>query len=95
MDWRNVENLEKNGRLIWLQGDAEVIKSRMYDDRQAKIVRPSLTGTDPLEEIRQVLGLRVPLYERAASFTVDTSRISVDEVVETIIRFLAEEGMRN
>jgi shikimate kinase len=90
MDWRNVENLEKNGRLIWLQGDAEVIKNRMCDDHQAKIVRPSLTGTDPLEEIRQVLGRRVPLYERAASFTVDTSTSSIEEVVATIVRFLAK-----
>ena len=90
MDWRNVANLEKNGRLIWLQADAEVIKRRMYDDRQAKIVRPSLTGVDPLEEIRQVLGLRVPLYERAASFAVDTSNRSIQEVAETIYRHLAK-----
>ena len=95
MDWRNVENLGKNGRLIWLQGDAEVIEKRMYDDRQAKVVRPSLTGVDPLEEIRQVLSLRTPLYERAASFAVDTSRSSIQEVTETIIRHLAEEGVRS
>jgi shikimate kinase len=95
MDWRNVENLGKKGRLIWLQGDAEVIKKRMYNDRQAKVVRPSLTGVDPLEEIRQVLSLRVPLYERAASFAVDTSGSSIRDVAETIIRHLAEEGVRS
>ncbi len=90
MDWRNVENLGKNGRLIWLKGDAEVIRRRMGDDRQAKVVRPSLTGIDPLEEIRQVLSLRIPLYERAASFSVDTSGSSIQEVAETIIRNLVE-----
>ena len=95
MDWCNVENLGKNGRLIWLKGDAEIIRKRMYDDRQAKVVRPSLTGVDPLEEIRQVLSLRIPLYERAASFAVDTSGSSIQEVAETIIRNLAEEGVRS
>jgi shikimate kinase len=58
-------------------------------------VRPSLTGVDPLEEIRQVLSLRIPLYERAASFAVDTSRSSIQEVAETIIRHLAGQGVRS
>jgi shikimate kinase len=88
LDERNVGNLRANGFLVWLKADAEVLRQRMYGDETSGRTRPSLTGTDPLKEIKEVLRVRTPLYERAAHLTVATDRVAVEGVVERIIRGL-------
>ena len=88
MDQENVENLRRNGYIIWLKGNAEVLEWRMNREERSGNTRPSLTGTDPLEEIKQVLKVRTPFYEQAGNLIVDTSTLSVAEVVDSIIKYL-------
>ena len=88
MDGNNVRNLKRNGFIVWLRGDAEVLKARMERDPRSAVTRPSLTGTDPLEEIHQVLDIRTPLYEQAGNIMVDTGPLSIEEVAERIIKAL-------
>ncbi len=55
------------------------------------IVRPSLTGDDPLEEIQQVLDVRRPLYKEAANIVIDGTALSPWQVADSIINALPEE----
>ncbi|MCD4717992.1 MAG: shikimate kinase [Desulfobacterales bacterium] len=88
MDEENVQNLKKNGWVVWLSAGGDVLKHRMDKDRESGRPRPSLTGDNPLEEIKEVLSIRKPLYERAGDFVVDTGTLSIGEVAATIINAL-------
>ena len=91
LEWDNVINLQRNGLIVWLYGNAEVLKERMNRDHGSGKIRPSLTGSDPLDEIREVLSIRKPLYERAADLIVDASSPSIQEVTNSIINALTKE----
>ena len=90
MDGDNVKNLKRNGLVVWLKGDAEVIKERMGKDQKSGKLRPSLTGADPLEEIKGLLRIRNPLYQQAGNIMVDTAPLSIREVVDHIMKTLKE-----
>jgi shikimate kinase len=87
-DEENVKSLKGNGWIVWLNGKAEVLKERMDREQTLGKIRPSLTGADPLEEIKQVLRVRKPLYEQAGDFVVDTGNLSIEELAATIIKAL-------
>jgi shikimate kinase len=93
VDKGNVKNLRKNGWIVWLNGKAEVFKERMDKEQRSGKIRPSLTGADPLEEIKQVLDVRSPLYEQAATLVVDTSTLSLREVAALITKSLPKNHM--
>ena len=88
MDEDNVKNLKKNAWIVWLNGESEVIRERMDKEQRSGKIRPSLTGEDPLEEIKQVMDVRIPLYEKAATLVVDTSTVTSAEVAALIIKNL-------
>ena len=90
MDDENVKNLKRNGTIFWLKGDADILKQRMEMAQREGHIRPSLTGANALEEIRQLLHLRTPLYEKAANHVVDTSALSMEEVAASIMKALPE-----
>ena len=88
MDEENVKNLRKNGWIVWLDGKVEVLRERMDRDQGSGKIRPPLTGVDPVEEIKRVLGIRTPLYQRAGDFMVDTSLLSIRKVADSIMKTL-------
>ncbi|MGD9034170.1 MAG: shikimate kinase [Desulfobacteraceae bacterium] len=90
MDDENVKKLKQNGWVVWLKGKPEVLKERMAKEQRSGRIRPSLTGTDPLEEIKEVLSIRKPFYERAGDLVVDTSSLSIKDAAELIIKNLPE-----
>ncbi|MBI3358027.1 MAG: shikimate kinase [Nitrospirae bacterium] len=79
----NQDNLDlfyQNGTVVWLAARPEIILKRA----QRRIGnRPLLRGSNPLLTIEHLLEQRKPYYKRAA-FSVDTSDISIDEVVSQI-----------
>jgi len=78
---KNIEALHENGKIVWLKASVESITRRIQGDDQ----RPSLTGTKSfIDEIREVLETRTPLYAKAADHTVDTDTLSVEEVAKNI-----------
>lgn len=89
MDRENVENLERNGFLVWLKGDPKVLKERMIKEQQVGVFRPPLAGQDALDEIEQVLQRRTPHYEAAGKFAVDTSYMSLEDAAASIMNVLA------
>lgn len=80
LNWENVENLKKGGKIFFLKAKPRVIYERIKEDR----TRPLLNVPNPLSAIRRILKARMPLYMEAADYTIDTSAISIEEVVEKI-----------
>jgi shikimate kinase len=91
LDEMNVNQLAANALVVWLDGKAEVLRQRMEKEEHSGKRRPSLTGTDPLTEITEVLTLREPFYGRASSLRVDTSVLLPEEVASLVIQALGEE----
>jgi len=85
-DRKNVERLKQNGWIVWLNAKEDILMERMEEENKSGKARPSLTGTDPLKEINEVLAVRKPLYKKAASFVVDTSRLPPDEAALVIMK---------
>jgi shikimate kinase len=76
----NIENLRKKGVIVHLHAEPEVIYKRVKDE----IHRPLLQIEDPLKKIKELLEQRAPFYANS-NIEVDTSKLSVDEVVEEIL----------
>ena len=82
----NVEKLQANGRIVWLQAPAEVLWQRISADTLTTANRPDLTSTGGLEEILRLLQVRAPLYAAAADVALDVVNMHPDQIV----RYLAE-----
>ena len=94
IDPENVKVLKRNGLIIWLKADVEVLLERMARDLRSAIERPSLTGKGTLKEFKEVLIQREPLYERASEVQVDTSLLDVDGVVNQVLSIFEERLVR-
>lgn len=55
--------------------------------------RPLLLG-NPRAQLRALLDARKPFYEESATFTVDTSALSPEQVVEQIVQTLQQRSAR-
>ena len=80
----NVKMLKEIGPLVLLWAEPEVIYKRVKSQTQ----RPLLNVADPMLEIRNILNSRSAVYNRVADFKVDTSAVSINEVGETIKKWL-------
>ena len=85
IDPENIATMKQTGRLICLSARPEVILERTKRHSH----RPLLNVLDPLAKIKELLEARRPYYEKA-EFTVDTSDLSVGEVVQKIISAVKE-----
>ena len=88
MDGDNVKKLKENGWLVWLNTEPRVLKERMERELRLGKIRPSLTGNDPIEEIKEVLEDRTALYAQSASLVVETSPLAPTEVAASILKAL-------
>jgi shikimate kinase len=84
MNPANVESIRKNCFSVLLKADAETILRRMSDDPETERMRPALTDLDRRREIEHLLEVRADAYRSAADIEIDTSSLSVKEVVDTI-----------
>ena len=81
----NVRNLKDNGFLVLLEATPEIINSRIAQDEKTTQQRPSLTDREPLDEIKHLIAEREPAYKSAADFTINTSYVSCEDIVNEII----------
>lgn len=86
------QKLKETGLAVWLSADEETICKRLASDALTEEQRPSLTGQDIQKEISDVLAEREPLYRAGSHLTIDTSKKSVDEIVETIKNALSSNN---
>jgi len=78
----NIDYLKQSSILICLKTTPEVIFQRISKDGKEK--RPLLNKPDPKAEIKQLLKFRAPFYNAATEYQIDTSKLSIDQVVEKI-----------
>ena len=81
----NVKNLKKNGIIVCLAARPEIILERTSSHKH----RPLLNVADPEKRIEKLLLLRAPFYKKA-NFTIDTSDISIEQVVVKIEEMIAK-----
>lgn len=87
---KNVQNLRRNGTLVWLTAPPSVLIERIREDME----RPALKhGKTFLEEVEEVLEERKPLYRSAADWTIDVSDLSPAEVSRRIQVMLREKDL--
>ena len=90
-DPANRETLRRLGRVVWLTAATEETLRRLQGDGTTETRRPPLEGTGLEGEIERTLARRIPCYEAAADWTVDTTGRSVDDVADEIMRKVKEE----
>jgi len=91
LDTDNVRALRKNGFIIWLKADKQTLLKRMNQDPGTNARRPTLTGKGTSEELKEVMSLREPIYERVSEIQIDTSMVDVETVVENILIVLKDK----
>jgi len=82
----NLKLLKSSGTVFSLRASASTI----YERTQKYAHRPLLNVNTPLKKIKELLAVRAPYYNRA-HYSIDTDRISADEVAAKIIDILKEK----
>jgi shikimate kinase len=80
----NVQLLRGMGRIIWLDADEQVLWQRA----SRHSTRPLLQTPDPQARFTELLRERLPLYQAAADYRIDTSSRGIAEVTDEIIGLL-------
>lgn len=80
----NIDYLKQSSIVICLKTSPEIVFQRISRDGKEK--RPLLNKPDPISEIHKLLKFRIPFYNAATEHQVETSNITIDEVVEIIIK---------
>lgn len=88
LDQENISSLGKNGVIICLWASPEMIRKRTEKETH----RPLLEGVNREKRIEELLDYRKPFYGKSADYIVDTSHLSVEEVVEKILKYLKHRG---
>lgn len=83
IDEENVKNLKSNGVMICLTASPDKIMERTKGYSH----RPLLDVSDPSKSISELLAKRAAYYARA-NYQVDTTNLTVDEVVKKITELL-------
>lgn len=82
----NRELLRAAGFIAWLTARPETIWERLHCDPLSAQRRPNLTTAGGIEEIRQLLAAREPLYGEIAHFCVDSNAPSPEAVAAAILK---------
>jgi shikimate kinase len=85
MDENNVAVLRDKGWFVLLTAHMDTMIQRIQGDATSAEQRPSLLEKDIYEETQTMIKKRMPTYERVADLTIDTTDLTIDEVVERII----------
>lgn len=80
----NVENMKKNGRIIYLAATPQTIYERVKDSTD----RPILNGHMNIEYIEELMEKRRELYENAADIRVDVDGKTVTEICDEIVKIV-------
>lgn len=87
----NIAVMRGSGKVVWLHASPDTIAARMEADRSTAGQRPPLHGNDSVVEIEEVLAERLPLYDEAMHLQVETDELSLEEVTESILRWLESQ----
>lgn len=80
----NVKMLKEIGPLVLLASSPDAIYGRLKDEKD----RPLLRSEDKMKNIKDILEKRTPIYNKVSDFSVDTSKLSPEQVAEEIVKWL-------
>jgi shikimate kinase len=86
LDTENIRLMKGTGKLICLSADIETILNRSSGFGH----RPLLNVKNPKEKIEVLMKLRAPFYAQA-DVMIDTSKLSIEEVVQKIIKLTSKK----
>jgi shikimate kinase len=84
LDEENIKIMQETGTPICLTSSPSVI----FERTKGHNLRPLLNTPNPLERIKELLEKRAPFYARIEK-KIDTSNLSIDEVVEEILKLIS------
>jgi shikimate kinase len=85
LKYKNVRNLKRCGRIIFLDVNPDVVVHRIRKDVENRSRRPALTGADLEEEIVDQIKLRRPYYLSVADWSIDTSFMNIESATQEIL----------
>jgi len=77
--------LRRTPSVVWLEARAKTLYERIQADKSTSARRPNLTSAGGLDEVRQMLHHREPLYAECAKLRIDADRQSPAAVVDAIV----------
>jgi len=80
----NVQLLRGMGRIVWLDADEEILWQRVSKHS----TRPLLQTPDPRARFAELLQERLPLYQSAADYRINTTSNSIAQVTDEIIALI-------
>lgn len=81
---RNRQAMVGRGKVVWLKATPEKLAARIAADPTTAARRPDLTGQGGLDEIRQLLAEREPIYKACADLAVDAAGDSPENIAQQI-----------
>jgi shikimate kinase len=87
----NIDRLKQNSLVIYLRASPAAILKRTSKNKS----RPLLNTTDRAFRIKELIKLRKPWYEKAADLTINTTKLTIETVVQIIIQKLKEDASFN
>jgi shikimate kinase len=91
LDNKNVDLMKKTGRVIWLKAEPDTIRRRMLLNGKTTDFRPALSSKGAVDEIKETLTKRVPLYQNAKDMMVETDTLSTEQICRVLKRYLEKE----
>jgi len=88
----NRQAMKSAGAVVWLQASVDNLVQRIQADDSTADRRPSLTGQSVADEVESVLRSRHDLYADAATMTIHTDGMTLNEVADQIVQQLPPEG---
>lgn len=82
------------GFVAWLAASPDTIETRLRRDPITATRRPALTGATAIDEVRQVLAVREPLYRALADVTFSTDRLAPTAIADAIAEAAAMPARR-
>ncbi len=79
----NLDYLKLSSVVICLKGSPEIVFQRTMKD--GKETRPLLNKPNPMHEIQTLMEFRAPFYNAATEYQIDTSDLTLEEVIEKIV----------
>ena len=77
----NIDCIKKNGKVIYLQASIDCLVDRLKNAQD----RPLLNNTDNLAQtLQSLLDKRASLYESAADIKIDTTKLSLECIINTL-----------
>lgn len=81
---QNRENLQDNGRIIYLKATSEKLYKRTKHDKK----RPLLGNENRLTKIETLLVAREPLYNSLANIVIETDNLTIKQILGKILHLI-------